>query len=173
MLALEFEIPMERFNQVMDAIVWNDASIEWVYYNEKRGSAVFRLSVPRECLEWFLLRLAMAAGPLEVTITETEHQKTYIHEAFLIHLNTVSGGYPVVVLLEYYRGVFYPTDITIVTLPNPPQELIDSVMNLTIGRVRLSTASHVGRSVSNNTLIMRLKTGVAERTYTEHLLTVG
>lgn len=173
MLTLEFEIPMERFNQVMDAIVWSDASIEWIYYNEKRDSAEFRLSVPVECLEQCLIHMTTAASPLEVTIIETKHRKTYIHEAFLINLDTVSGSYPVAVLLKYYGSVIYPTDIVIVTLPNSPHDLIDSVLNLTIGRVRLSTASHVNRVVGGNALILHLKTHTVDGPHKGHLLTVS
>ncbi|NJE47643.1 hypothetical protein E3E35_09585 [Thermococcus sp. GR7] len=164
MFTLEFEVPMERFNQVMDTITWSEMSLEWVYYNETRGSAVFRLSVPDDCLEKYLLQLAVAAGQIEVTVVEKRKTKTYIHEAFLISVDMPSGSYPVSVLFKYRDSKFYPTDITIAMLPNSPPDLLKAVLNLTIGRVQISTARLVKRVVEDNAVVIHLKTQTSEGT---------
>jgi hypothetical protein len=173
MFTLEFEVPMELFNQVVDTLVLSEASIEWVYHNERRNSAVFRVSAPKDCLEWCLLRLAAVIAPMEVSVVESQKMKTYIHDAFLIRLEVSSKPYPVVILFKYYGSPFYPSDIVVVTLPNSPAKLLDAVLNLTLGRVSIGAARIVGRTVSNNVVVIHLKTQEAKNSYPNHAITLS
>ncbi len=157
MFTLEFEVPMERFNHVMDALIWNGASLEWVYCNSPRESAVFRASVPEERLYGCLLRLAEAAGQTEVTIIEKSGQERYIHEAFLATVEVSSGRYPVMILLEYRKDPFTPSRITVGLLPSSPQELVDAVMRLTVGRISMTSTRLLKRVVTDDLMLLRLE----------------
>ncbi len=157
MFTLEFEVPTERFNHVMDALVWIGASLEWVYYNPSRESAVFRATVARERLHECLLKLAEAVGQAEVTIVETAGQERYIHEAFLATVEVPSGRYPVMILLEYRKDPFIPSSITVGLLPGSPEGLVDAVMRLTVGRVNMASARLLKRVVTDDLMLLLLE----------------
>ncbi len=157
MFTLEFEVPMERFNHVMDALVLNGARQEWVYHSPSRESAVFRATLPGERLHECLLKLAEAAGQTEVTIVETTEKGRYIHEAFLATVDVPQGRYPVMVLLEYRDGPFTPSDITVGLLPGSPQELVDAVMNLTVGRISMTSTRFTKRVITEEVMLLHLK----------------
>ncbi|WP_148882212.1 hypothetical protein [Thermococcus aciditolerans] len=172
MLSLEFEVPVELLNTIMDTILESEVSLKWVYYSEERNSVVVRLSVLREELCEYLLRLTVALPTsLEVSVVEAKEGHTYIHEAFLINVEVMSRTYPVVILFEYTSGKFYPSDITIGIKPNAPRELIDAVSHLTIGRVRIGDAKVVKRIVTKNAVFIMLRRDVNNDTVRRYWMT--
>jgi len=165
MLSLEFELPLELLNTVMDTILESEVTLKWVYYSEKRNSMVVRLELPRGILYEYLLKLATAIPTsLEVSVVETKDGHTYIHEAFLINVKVMSETYPVMIFLEYTSNKFYPSTITIGTKPNAPKELIDALFPRTIGRVKISNVKVVNRVVTPNAVFIILESNVAKDT---------
>ncbi|WP_297534811.1 hypothetical protein [Thermococcus sp.] len=159
MMSLEFEAPLYLLNPIMDLIMDEDAKLQWVYYHEPDNSVVIRVDVARKSLETFLLRLAsVVTSPVEVTIVDEREEGRFIHEAFLLHVDVGSKSYPVVVMLFYNISKFYPDTIVVGTSDKAPPELIDSVLNLTVGKVKLLDAEMIKSSVIDDGRFIYLRT---------------
>ena len=158
MPTLEFESPLIKFNDVMDTIVNNDLHLIWVYYNEAGDSVVIKTFVPYEGLREYLLELASALGsPTEVSIVDVENPEKTVHEAFLITVKHATEEYPVFLLFEYFDNRFYPSAITVGLHPECPEELVDAVLNLTVGRVDIGQAKVVKSTTTKTAKFIYLK----------------
>ncbi|WP_297515399.1 hypothetical protein [Thermococcus sp.] len=161
MMSLEFEVPVKRLNNVMDVILREDSKLQWVYYREDTQSVVVRTTVSRNALQTFLLRLASAVDvPVEVTIVDERETGRAIHEAFLLRVDVSEGSYPVVILLLYNVSKFYPDTIIVGTSSDAPQELVDTVLKLTIGKVNLLETEKVRSSIVDGGLFIQLRANV-------------
>ncbi|NJE61223.1 hypothetical protein [Thermococcus sp. 21S7] len=166
---IEFESPRIKFNDVMDTIVNNNLSLLWVYLDDMRGSFVMKVFVPCHMLMRYLLELASVLRiPTEVSIVESEDGSRMIHEAFLITVSHPSGDYPVFILFEYYESRYYPSKITIGLHSKSPKELVDAVLNLSIGRVSIADAEVVKTITKNNAKFLYLKTNAKDKPRTEY-----
>ncbi|WP_099210938.1 hypothetical protein [Thermococcus henrietii] len=162
MMSLEFEVPVKRLNDVMGVILREDAKLQWVYYRDDAKSVVVRTTISKGTLERFLLRLASVVElPVEVTIVEEKTGARLIHEAFLLRVDVSTGSYPVVVLLFYNVSKFYPDTIIVGTSADAPQELIDTVLKLTIGKVNLLKTEKVRSSIVDGGLFIQLRANVS------------
>lgn len=171
MMSLEFEIPVKGLNSVMDVILREDSKLQWVYYREDTQSVVVRTTVSKNALQKFLLRLASVVEvPVEVTIIEEKETGKAIHEAFLLRVDVSTGSYPVVILLLYNVSKFYPDTIIVGTLANAPEELVDTVLNLTIGKVNLFETERVRSSIIDNGLFIQLRANIPRASDTEIVL---
>lgn len=157
-MSLEFEVPLDLLNDVMDFIIEEDAKLQWVRYSKRTNSVVIRVLISAEVIEQFLLRLARVVGiPLEVTIVEEKISEKLIHEAFLFSVEVSSGTYPVFVLLYYNVSKFYPDRIVVGTLADAPQELVDVVFSRTVGKLRLLETEKAKSTVENGMLLIYLR----------------
>ncbi|WP_457742465.1 hypothetical protein [Thermococcus sp.] len=163
MISIEFEIPLHLLNGVMDTIIDEDAKLRWVYYREPSNTVVIRADVSRKFLETFLLRLAsVVTSPVEVTIVEEKDGGRFIHEAFLLRVDLDNKSYPVVVILFYNISKFYPDMIIVGTSDRAPSELMDSVLNLTVGKVNLLDTEVIKSSVIDGGRFIYLRTNVPD-----------
>jgi len=163
MMSIEFEVPLHLLNGVMDTIIEEDAKLRWVYYREPSNTVVVRVDVAKKSLETFLLRLAsVVASPVEVTIVEEREEGRFIHEAFLLRVDLGSESYPVVVMLFYNLSKFYPDTIVVGTSDKAPPELIDSVLNLTVGKVKLLDTEMIKSSVIDDGRFIYLRTHIPD-----------
>ncbi|NJE48607.1 hypothetical protein [Thermococcus sp. 9N3] len=161
MMSLEFEVPVKRLNNVMGVILREDSKLQWVYYREDTQSVVVRTTVSKNALQTFLLRLASAVDvPVEVTIVDERETGRAIHEAFLLRVDVSEGSYPVVILLLYNVSKFYPDTIIVGTSADAPQELVDTVLKLTIGKVNLLETEKVRSSIVDGGLFIQLRANV-------------
>lgn len=171
MISLEFEIPVKGLNSVMDVILREDSKLQWVYYREDTQSVVVRTTVSKNALQKFLLRLASVVEvPVEVTIIEEKETGKAIHEAFLLRVDVSTGSYPVVILLLYNVSKFYPDTIIVGTSANAPEELVDTVLNLTIGKVNLFETERVRSSIIDDGLFIQLRANIPRASDTEIVL---
>ncbi|WP_297549121.1 hypothetical protein [Thermococcus sp.] len=171
MMSLEFEIPVKGLNSVMDVILREDSKLQWVYYREDTQSVVVRTTVSKNALQKFLLRLASVVEvPVEVTIIEEKETGKAIHEAFLLRVDVSTGSYPVVILLLYNVSKFYPDTIIVGTSANAPEELVDTVLNLTIGKVNLFETERVRSSIIDDGLFIQLRANIPRASDTEIVL---
>ncbi|WP_297468576.1 hypothetical protein [Thermococcus sp.] len=171
MMSLEFEIPLKGLNSVMDVILKEDSKLQWVYYREDTGSVIVRTTVSKNALQTFLLRLASTVDvPVEVTIVDEGEASRLIHEAFLLRVDVSEGSYPVVILLLYNVSKFYPDTIIVGTSADAPQELVDAVLKLTIGKVNLLETEKVRSSIVDGGLFIQLRTNLPNKSDKELVL---
>ncbi|AMQ17979.1 hypothetical protein [Thermococcus peptonophilus] len=158
MMSIEFEIPLDLLNDVMDYIIEEDAKLQWVRYSKRTNSVVVRVLISAEVVEQFLFGLAKVVMiPLEVTIVEEKIGERLIHEAFLFSVEVSEGIYPVFVLLYYNVSKVYPDKIVVGTLAEAPQELIDAVLSRTVGKLRLLDTEKIKSTVENGVLLIYLR----------------
>lgn len=157
-MSLEFEIPLDLLNDVMDFIIEEDAKLQWVRYSKRTNSVIIRVLISTEVIEEFLLRLAESVMiPLEVTILEEKIGERLIHEAFLFSIEVSGKTYPVFVLLYYNVSKFVPDKIVVGTVADAPQELIDAVFSKTVGKLRLLNTEKIKSTVENGRLLIYLR----------------
>lgn len=162
MVLLEFEVPLKRLNDVMDVIVREDSKLQRVYYREDTNSVIIRTVVSKSALQVFLLKLAAVVDvPVEVTIVDEREVGKAIHEAFLVRVDVAEKSYPVAILLLYNISKFYPDTLVVGTSADAPRELIDAVLNLTIGKINLLKAEKVRSSIIEDGLFVQFRTSVA------------
>ncbi|ASJ00376.1 hypothetical protein [Thermococcus gorgonarius] len=99
---LDFEIPVNSLNTVMDLLVEKGIFIRWLFLNEDRETFSIRLVVPDVGMEETLLDLArILKEKVEISIVYSEKHLEKINQAFLVPLEIGDSRYPVVVFMEF------------------------------------------------------------------------